>query len=267
MEKPFIYIGALRRTGSTMLCEALTQLPYSVVFNEPNIGSRRFAVRNQEAELLRELGLDLHGFVRRWSVFHRRFLLFGFRRRLVPALLRRVEQVGVKEIFHANWQQLVGAFPRVRIILTARDPRDIYLSLKTRYAAGNAIWSGSFTPERVAENLNVEFGHQLDMARARDVLPIRYEDLCLEPDLIRSVLDYVESNIPDVGELGAFLRSDRRRAAEGQIHGGRITDKRVARWRQETGDAAEEAWQVYDLMKEYREYWKYGKDGPLEFTP
>ncbi len=249
-----------------MLCEALTQLPYSIVFNEPNIGSGRFAVRNQEAELLRSVGIDLHQFIRRWSMLDRRFLLFGFRRRLVPALLRRVGQVGVKEIFHADWRRVVAPFPRVRIVLTARDPRDIYLSLKTRYLAGSAIWSGEFTPQRVADNLNTEFLHQQDMAREFDSLRVRYEDLCVQPDLMTRVLDYVDSDIREIGELGSFLRGDPKRVAEGRMHGGAITDKRVARWRQESGNVAAEAQQVFDLMDEYREYWKYGKEGPLEFS-
>lgn len=249
-----------------MLCEALTQLPYSVVFNEPNIGSRRFAVRNQEAELLRNVGVDLHRFVRRWSLLRRHFLLFGFRRRLVPSLLQHVSQIGVKEIFHADWRRVVGSFPEVRIILTARDPRDIYISLKNRYLAGNAIWTGEFTPRRVADSLSAEFAHQLDMAGDFDVLSIRYEDLCLEPDLLGRVLTFVESDITDVGELGSFLRSDARRIAEGRIHGGLITDKRVARWRQESAENVAEARQVFDLMGEYRDYWKYGDDGPLEFA-
>lgn len=249
-----------------MLCEALTRLPYSIVFNEPNIGARRFAVRNQEAELLQEVGIDLHGFVRRWSTFDRRFLLFGFRRRLVPAIERRIQQVGVKEIFHNHWRRVVGAFPETRIVLTARDPRDIYLSLRGRFLAGNALWKGAFTPALVAENLLQEFRHQLEMAREFDVMSVRYEDLCVEPDLLHRVLKFVDSDIDDIGELGAFLRSDARRVAEGQIHAGQITDKRVARWRQENGSIATEAQQVFDLMTEYCEYWNYGSDGPLEFV-
>lgn len=250
-----------------MLCEALTQLPHSIVFNEPNIGSHRFAVRNQEADLLNDIGIDLRKFVRRWSVLDRRLLLFGFRRRLVPALLRQIGQVGVKEIFHANWRQLIGSFPRVRIVLTARDPRDIYLSLRTRYLAGNAIWSGEFTPRRVAENLNGEFAHQRNMAREFDVLRIRYEDLCVQPELIKRVLDYVESDIREIGELGSFLSRDPRRVAEGRLHGGEITDIRVARWRQESGEGAAGAQEVFDMMEEYRDYWNYGDEGPLEFSP
>ena len=137
--------------------------------------------------------------------------------------------------------------------------------MKGRYLAGNAIWTGDYTPERVAKNLMVEFAHQLDMAKEFDVMPIRYEDLCTQPDLVSRVLTFVDSDIQEIGELGGFLRSDARRVDEGKIHGGQITDKRVARWRQETGESAAEARQVFDLMHEYCEYWRYGENGPLEF--
>lgn len=248
-----------------MLCEALTQLPHSIVFNEPNLASRRFAVRNTEAELLATVGIDLLRFVKTWSFARRRFLLYGFRRRLVPALLAKVRQVGIKEIFHDEWRRVIDEFPETRIILTARDPRDIYLSLRSRYVKGHAIWTGDFTPARVAESLMRDFQHQLEMAREFGVLHIRYEDLCITPGIIADVLRFVDSDIAEVGQLGEYLRADERRAGEGALHGGRITDQRVARWRQESDELRDEAQQVFDAMADYASYWRYGEEGALEF--
>lgn len=265
MTKPFIYIAALRRTGSTMLCEALTQLPHSIVFNEPNLGARRFAVRNTEAELLASVGIDLPNFVKTWSFARRRFLIHGFRRRFVPMLMRKVSQVGIKEIFHDNWRRVVGEFPDTRIVLTARDPRDIYLSLRSRYVKGHAIWSGEFTPLRVADNLMRDFAHQLEMSRDCAVMHVRYEDLCLAPEMVTDVLRFVDSDITEVGGLGEYLRADARRVAEGALHDGRITDRRVARWRQESGELRDEAQQVFHAMADYVSYWRYGEEGVLEF--
>ncbi len=247
-----------------MLCEALTRLPHSMVFNEPNLGFRNFAVRTTEAELLGSLGIDLRDFVKRWSVGRRRLLLYGVRKRLIPRIQRHVAQVGIKEIFHTHWRRVLRMFPEHRIVLTSRDPRDIYLSLRGRYLKGHAIWTGDFTPRRVADSLNAEFARQLDMARSSSVMHVRYEDLCTEPDAMTRVLRFVGSDLREAGSLGEFLRGDERRVSEGAMHGGRITDKRVSRWRQETGDIAAEAAEVFDLMPDYCKYWSYGKDGPLE---
>ncbi len=247
-----------------MLCEALTQLPHSLVFNEPNLSSRNFIVRANEAALLESTGIDLQRFVKRWSRGRRQLLLYGFRKRLVPRISRHIAQVGVKEIFHSNWRRLVEGFPDTRIVLSARDPRDIYLSLRGRYMTGAAIWHGDFTPRNVAQSLNSEFVYQQEMARRHNALKVRYEDLCLRPASIQQVLKFVESDITAISELGDFLRADAQRVAEGQLHGGQITDKRVARWRHESDKLANEAQQVFDSMKDYCEFWNYSQEGPLE---
>jgi hypothetical protein len=95
---------------------------------------------------------------------------------------------------------------------------------------------------------------------------VRYEVLCIRAESINDVLWFVDSDISVISELGEFLRSDAQRVAEGQLHGGQISDKRVARWRQESGALAEEAQQVFDLMKAYCDFWGYGQNGPLEFA-
>lgn len=241
-----------------MLCEALTQAPHSFVFNEPNIASGRFVVRERESEILQQHGIDLQAFVNRWSRFRRRFLFYGFRKRLLPKIHTSFSQAGIKEIFHANWRKVHASFPDLRIVLTARDPRDIYLSLRGRYLAGTAIWDGDFSPESVAGSLNNEFGFQLEMAKQSTVLNVRYEDLCLDPEKLGSVLRFVESEISTVGRLGEFLRSDSKRVEEGEIHGGEITDRRVARWKNEQdADALDQAHQLFRLMPEYCDYWEY----------
>jgi Sulfotransferase family len=243
-----------------MLCEALTQAPHSFVFNEPNVASGHFVVRARESEVLLQHGIDLQAFVNRWSRMRRRFLLRGFRTRLIPEIQSSFSQVGIKEIFHANWRKMHAGFPNLRIILTARDPRDIYLSLRGRYLAGTAIWDGEFTPTRVAAALNEEFRYQQEMAGAARVLNVRYEDLCLDPASFRKVLDFVESDITNIGPLGEFLQADSKRVAEGRMHGGEITDQRVARWKNEDDEEVSgQALQVFRQMPEYCNYWQYAE--------
>lgn len=243
-----------------MLCEALTQVPHSIVFNEPNVASNNFVIRAAESEILLGQDINLRAFVDRWSRVRRYFLFYGFRTRLIPALHRSFAQIGVKEIFHANWQKVAAAFPDMRIILTARDPRDIYLSLRGRYRAGTAIWNGEFSPIRVADKLNEEFAHQQAMARQHSVLKVRYEDLCMDPQVMQQVLDFVQSDIAKVARLGEFLKSDSKRVAEGNIHGGEITGRRVARWKDErNSEVADEALQVFRAMPGYCDFWEYAE--------
>ena len=47
----------------------------------------------------------------------------------MPHLASYVSQVGVKEIHHDGWRKYIQYFPEMKILLTGRDPRDIYISL------------------------------------------------------------------------------------------------------------------------------------------
>jgi hypothetical protein len=241
-----------------MLCDALTQLPSSLVFNEPNLAQHRMIVRRREAEILAEVGVDLHAFARRWSGLRRWWVLSAFARELLPRLEGVVAQVGVKEIFNTHWRRYQRQFPDLRILLTARDPRDIFLSLQRRHASGLAIWSGPFTPERVAQSLNREFRAQLEMQTSAPCLRVRYEDLCQDPARFEEIKAFVGNETLTMGSIGRFQASEPRRAGEHEVHRGSITDRQVGRWRRET-DAGlrQEAQQVFDRMPEYCDFWGY----------
>ncbi len=83
----------------------------------------------------------------------RHHILEAFKRELVPRLSAVVEQIGVKEIHHAGWQDYPAHFPEIRVILTARDPRDIYVSLYHRVKRGLGTWTGPFGPEPVGASM------------------------------------------------------------------------------------------------------------------
>lgn len=260
MKKPFIYIAALRRTGSTMLCEALTEIPYSLVLNEPNFNLQRAIIRGRERALLLKHGVDTSAFTARWAGWRRRFVMQGFRWDLSRRLGKVVQQLGVKEIFHDNWQAYHKAFPNLRVIVTGRDPRDIYISLYNRWTQGRALWSGDFTPERVAKDIEYQFRKQLEIVGASVCMKIRYEDLCSNPNKLEEIKTFVESPIPGVGDIGGLLRADSARHAEYSIHGNSITDRRIFRWRDEQNPKLlDEAQKVFDLTKEYCEFWAYLK--------
>jgi len=258
MPKPFIYIAALRRTGSTLLCEVLSAMPHGFVFNEPNLADGSFVVREREYQFFREQGVDLRAFRDRRSGLRRPFLFRAFQRELLPRLLQVVEQVGVKEIFHRNWRRYLKAFPDMKVVLTARDPRDVYISLYNRYRRGVALWEGPFGPREVAESLLAEFEHQRAMEATLPVEKVRYEDLCSDQSSLARVRRFTESDVSELGEIGSVLSRDPRRQQEHAVHGGRITGRQIARWRREEDmDLVRDAKECFERMGAYVEYWGY----------
>jgi len=261
MDKPFIYVAALRRTGSTLLCELLSGIPHAFVFNEPNLADGTFVVREREQAALLEHGVDLRAFRDRWRGVRRPLLFRAFRKELMPQLLEVVRQVGVKEIFHRHWRRYLRAFPEMKIVLTARDPRDIYISLYNRHRRGVALWEGAFGPREVAESLMQEFAYQREMEATLTVERIRYEDLCMDPSRIERIRLFTETETSGQGDLGSVLRDDPRRRQEYEVHGGQITSRQIARWkREENEDLACDAKECFQRMTEYADYWEYEEE-------
>ncbi|MEK7729988.1 MAG: sulfotransferase [candidate division KSB1 bacterium] len=264
MERPFIYIAGLRRSGSTVLSEALTSLPHSFIFREPRVAENRFSVHDSDAELfLQKFGVDLLDFERRWWP-KRKLIPEAFKNELLPQLLPLVGQIGIKEIRHDRWRRLFRLFPEMKILLTARDPRDIYLSLHDKVKNDRVTWSGIFSPdgvfcaEAVAEGLNAEFREQLAMLETADCLKVKYEDLCADPAKFEQAKSFVGSALGRVGEVGAFNAANPMRLGEYKLHGNAITGRRIQRWQNETEEKLlAEAQRTFDLMPKYCRFWEY----------
>lgn len=277
MQAPFIYIASLRRTGSTVLAEALTQLPYAFILREPGLGRNKFNFKPADIEVLEPLGIDLRGFARKWGWRpkaaklvgrHNGLVVRAFKKDLIPRFERAIRQVGVKEIRHFGWRHYLRAFPDMRVVLTARDPRDVYISLHNRLkSAEGERWRGEFNPATVAADLDAQFRMQLEMAQAAPSIKIRYEDLCTDPVSIEPVKAFVQSPVPAMGNVGGFLGSNPRRQDEFALHGNRITDQRVNRWQREANaDLLAQAQEAFDRMDEYCKYWGYAKSGDLQLA-
>ena len=161
--RPFIYIASLRRTGSTVLSEALTLFPYCFILREPRFGENRFAIKPGDLERFANYGIDIIGMKKRWLDNKRGSFIEAFKYELVPQLSSCLIQIGVKEIRHEGWREWFHHFPEMRILLTGRDPRDIYISLYYRVKSGKGNWSGEYSPESVAEDLKKEFKRQIEM--------------------------------------------------------------------------------------------------------
>lgn len=270
LEKPFIYIASLRRTGSTVLAEALTSFPTSFVFREPELCQGRFNLRPGDASLFARFDVDLPAFQRRYAgrtisrAIRSRVagrlpsLVAPFKSEVLQKLRSVVSQVGVKEIRHLGWESYLEHFPETRIVLTGRDPRDIYISLHHRVRQGKGTWRGALTPKAVAEDLLAEFQHQVDMAERTQSMRVKYEDLCVDPGVIERVRRFVESPLSDVGVIGGFSATNPHRREEYDLHADRITDQRVRRWASETDSALlRAANEVFARMGNYRDFWEY----------
>ncbi len=274
---PFIYIASLPRTGSTVLSEALTRLPYSFVFNEPHLGKNYFALQNYDLESLSQCNFDLRAFLKfrlptafllrrvRWIGFPQDYMIRVFKDKILSELGSCVMQIGVKEINNKGWENYVRHFKQMKVILTGRDPRDIYISLYTRWKSGTLHWRRGkiqgnlpFNPQTVADKLNQQFRIQCSLADTSDFLHVRYEDLCQDPSVLSEIKKFVESPIPGSGAIGSFTSRHPRRNHEFRVHGHQITAKQIFRWKRETNqDLLADAHILFDLMPEYCDFWEY----------
>jgi hypothetical protein len=182
----------------------------------------------------------------------------AFERELMPQLLSVFRQVGVKEIHHNGWRFYADAFPDIRFVLTARDPRDIFISTYHRVLEGKDRFRRGFTARVLAQNLNREFKQQRIMSETQHCFKLRYEDFCADQGRIDDVKAFVGSHLDGLGRVGQFNAANPRRALEAELHGGVITRTRVERWKQEADqEVVREAHLMFDLMPEFVEFWKY----------
>jgi len=265
MQRPFIYIAGLRRSGSTVLSETLTRLPHSFIFREPRVAENRFSVHDSDVELFLRYGIDLIAFEKRWWN-QRKAIPDAFKNELIPQLAPFVSQIGVKEIRHRRWRRMLRRFPDMKVLLTARDPRDIYVSLYYKVKNDRVTWSGIFSPEgvfcpeAVADSLNDEFHEQIAMFEMTDCLKVKYEDFCMQPAIFEQIKSFVGSALERVGEVGNFNAANPLRVGEFGLHGNNITGQRIQRWKYETGEKLlAEAQRTFDLMPEYCRFWGYEK--------
>jgi hypothetical protein len=255
--RPFVYIAAVRRSGSTVLSEALTQLPRAFVLREPRLGTPRPGLKARDVAMLRAAGIDVAPAVAAMCARPREAVR-ALRDELVPRLPETFTQLGVKEIRHGGFGAWREVFPDLRVVLLGRDPRDVYLSLAQRLREGTGHWSGAFTPEAVAADLGREFARQRRMEQEAPCLRVRYEDVCTDRATLPRVRAFVDSPLDDTGDVGAFIGHHPGRQTEHALHGGRITDRRVARFAQEPDTGARAAAeQVYALMADYRAFFGY----------
>ena len=240
------------RTGSTVVQEALTKLPYSFIFHEPQLCRNKFDIKDR---FLNELKVDVKKLMRPPTIE-------VFATKVMPKLEKHIKQIGVKEIENAGWRNYVKYFPDIKIILMGRNPRDVYISIHYWFARKKTNkWKDGrvLTPEVLFQGLKKDFEMQKIMRMEYGAVKVRYEDLCLRPDItIARIKEYVVSPIPDVGEVGGFLSNNPKRVGEYDLHGNEITDSRVYRWKREPDKKlVKKAHGFRELMVDYCKFWGY----------
>jgi hypothetical protein len=269
MRRPFIYISGMMRTGSTLVAEILTELPYSFIFREPGFARNAFKPRAGDSEILREVGVELHR-VKTWvnllAFLQRRLRWLGVPQDyainfLKNWLLPRFDvgaQIGVKEIRNRGWRRYLKHFPGMKTIILGRDPRDIYISAFYRHAQGNLSRYSRFAPDTVAADLSTEFALQKALMSHTDSLVVKYETLCTEPGTIGEIRRFANSPLTGAPRLGQFLRRTPSRLNEVQAHQGNLTSRRVERWMEEDNrQLVAQAQAAFQRMRNYTSFWGY----------
>jgi len=255
MSKPFIYIAGLMRTGSTVLQESLTCLPYSFIFHEPRLGEMCFDIKDR---FMVDLPVDVKGIMQSSTTVKR------FKNHAMLELLKYVQQIGVKEIRPIGWERYLTHFPDAKVVLTARDPRDHFISMYgwVHDENGNQkkpFRGGEFNVQRVYNEIVRDFEGQIALSGYTTVIKVRYEDFVTDPSVLRELKKFVESPIPEgSGDIGGFLNGYAKRQGEHDIHGGEITSKRIDRWKtEENQELVARANDYYEMMTDYRNFWSY----------
>ncbi len=255
-----------------MLSEALTDLPYAFILHEPHLGKNYFAIQQNDVIQLAQHGIDLPEFTKqrlrvafllrrlRWAGYRQDYMMREFKFKLLPEMLTQIQQIGVKEIKHSGWQNYVRHFPDMRVVMTGRDPRDIYISMHQKWIGGTLNWPRPFTPDHISQELNHQFQMQLALRNEAECMDVTYERLCTDKTVFDEILSFIRSPITKLGDIGTFVSNHPKRVSEHDIHGDKITSQRVHRWKNET-DAAlvRQAHQVFEHMPAYCDFWEYEK--------
>lgn len=261
--KPFIYICSTVRTGSTVIMESLTQHPYSFIFVEPSLSSGNFSMKEHEIEMLTSLGIKVKALKKKFkkSKKETKNAVKSFSNIYLPEIHNHFSQVGIKEIYHSQWRTLFEEIDNIKVVITVRDPRDMFLSLmemRKHFKYPSWKWR-DLTLEEIAGKILEDFERLKEIREVSDAITVKYEDFVTNPEREHRIIKkHIQSDIPSFGEIGYFIGQSEGRKYEIQKHGGGISSKSVERWKSETDqNTIEELKKFSGLMGEYMDFFNY----------
>jgi hypothetical protein len=238
MGAPFVFIASFPRTGSTALAEALIDPPASFIHSEPGLCAGRLHPENLQAFDHPSVRAACDEIARiRAEVPDPNDYVALYVERVLP--LFDFAQVGIKEVTFRRYlhRKLVATLPDLRVIVTVRDPRDIWLSLREMNERLDATWSWrDVTVDEGAHRFNA-IDKQLAELVEGGALVVRYEELCAGEEAFARVREYVDSPLERAGRFGTIVQ--RLREWEIERHGQSFSAASVGRC--ERADAGERA--------------------------
>lgn len=254
LRRPFVYIASLRRTGSTMIAQLLSKPPVAFIFREPRLGLGKLRVRPEFASIFASCGVDLLTVKRRMRDLPIDQAFDAFLE-FVEQVAPKTKQLGIKEITHTGWEEVSKRFADMKVIVTVRDPRDIYLSLYERRR--NLLHRGKlwFETHTLLPYLRTEYANMCALMERHEHMIVRYEDLCSDPRELERVREFVRSPVKGRGLLGTGEgRSDIKK------HGSEIDASRVRVFEQIDDEVARHnAAYVFEQMRDYAERFGYAR--------
>lgn len=229
-----IFVFAMPRSGSTLLCDLLTVPRRGAILHEPMM-LRRFG-DGRERRIIQSLATHEISVDSAPEHFVRGNLARPWYDRHVIPKLSELEYWGVKEVFLEDADQLIREYTPDQLLLLWRDPRDVALSLLELMNRSLMSFSDRKTLKDEAwamECIREATGKLASIAQHHPNLTIRYEDLMVSTEHQQAVLDYV--GIEKFSDVTVSLSptESNARTPEVQRHEERLSTKSLNRFKRE----------------------------------
>jgi hypothetical protein len=225
-----VLVFGTMRSGTTLMCDLLSKPGHSLVLNEPMLGTPWRGTDFREKKLtsvVKRFGFDDNALV---GIGDKAVpTIDWFRQRLRPEL-DKLALWGIKEVILEQAEFLLEEVQPQKLILCARDLRDVYLSALDLITKGLLIFDGG-GPLRdeawAVERIRTDVATMGTLAK-RDHLRVRYETFVNSPDEQAALMK--DLGLPSFGGGGTTYRdSGAIRSWEADKHKGEITGQSVSR--------------------------------------
>ena len=245
-----LYLAAMGRSGSTLLCDLYSRCPTHWLMSEPWITRGSYGVG--QLERIRRFGFDVAD--EEWYAKRSEESDLDRFWRVYGEIVRRLEFFGAKEVrceFHDEYYRVMR--PR-KVLVLVRDIRDVIISLieKTEIEKKEG-YDSAFVSQYLRNNCRglMEF---YSLVRGEDVEVLKYEEFSTSEER-RAQTDRFFGHgsvekVPETGNLSA-------RPWEIERHGLTVTDRSVNRFERESNIDWLGVYNEIGECREYNEFFEY----------